>query len=456
MSGEQFVVRGRRVVTGEGVREAAVVVRGGKVAAVVSHAETPSGLPVVDVGDKVVMPGVVDSHAHINEPGRTEWEGFETATRAAAAGGITTVVDMPLNSLPPTTTLAALKLKAEAAQGRCQVDHAFWGGVIPGNAGELEALIDAGISGFKCFLCPSGVDEFPHATREVLDVAMPILARRGVPLIVHAELESPVEGLVAGGDARTYRGYLESRPKRWENEAIRMMVGLARAHRCRVHIVHLSSAEALPVLREARREGLDVSVETCPHYLSFTAEEIEDGATHFKCAPPIREAENRERLWAGLAQGDIELVVSDHSPCTPALKHLDRGDFGAAWGGIASLQLSLPAVWTEAKRRSLGLESLVRWMCEAPARLVGLAGIKGTLAPGADADLVVFDPDASFAVEPQRLLHRHPITPYAGRTLTGVVEMTFLRGTKVFERGQPMPRPSGLWVRRPVGTRAAA
>ncbi|QSQ23653.1 allantoinase AllB [Pyxidicoccus parkwayensis] len=456
MSGEQFVLRSRRVVTPGGLREAAVVVKDGKVAAVVAPSEIPAGLPVTDVGDKVVMPGVVDSHAHINEPGRTEWEGFETATRAAAAGGITTVVDMPLNSLPPTTTLDALKLKASTAEGRCMVDHAFWGGVIPGNADQLEALIDAGISGFKCFLCPSGVDEFPHSDRAVLDVAMPVLARRGVPLIVHAELESPVRRGAAQADPRTYRGYLESRPKRWENDAIRMMVELARKHGTRVHIVHLSSAEALPILRDARREGLPVSVETCPHYLSFTAEEIQDGATHFKCAPPIREADNRERLWTGLAQGDIELVVSDHSPCTPALKHLEKGDFGAAWGGIASLQLSLPAVWTEARKRGLGLEQLVRWMCEAPAKLVGLEGVKGALVPGADADLVVFDAEASFPVEASRLLHRHPITPYAGRTLYGVVEMTFLRGMKIHERGQPLPHPVGRWVRRPVAARVAA
>ncbi|NTX00441.1 allantoinase AllB [Myxococcus sp. CA040A] len=455
MSGGEFGLRSRRVLAAGGMREAVVVVKDGRVEKVAGPGEALGALTVTDVGNHVVMPGVVDCHAHINEPGRTEWEGFATATRAAAAGGITTVVDMPLNSLPPTTTLEALKLKASAARESSQVDHGFWGGVIPGNANELEALIDAGVAGFKCFLCPSGVDEFPPADRAVLDVAMPILARRGIPLIVHAELESPLAEADAGGP-RTYRAYLESRPRRWEQDAIRMMVELARQHRCRVHIVHLSSADALPLLADARREGLDVSVETCPHYLSFTAEEIEDGATHFKCAPPIREAENRERLWAGLARGDIELVVSDHSPCTPALKLLERGDFSAAWGGIASLQLSLSAVWTEARKRGHGLETLARWMCEAPAKLVGLHGTKGTLAPGADADLLVFDPEATFIVEPTRLQHRHPLTPYAGRTLSGVVETTFLRGMKIYERGQPFPRPSGTWVRRPSSARIAA
>jgi allantoinase len=308
-------------------------------------------------------------------------------------------------------------------------------------------MVDAGVTGFKCFLIHSGVDEFPAVKREDLERAMPVLARRGVPLIVHAELspeEHPLEG-----DARTYKSYLASRPRHWENDAIRLMVELARQHGTRVHIVHLSSSDALPVLADARREGLPVSAETCPHYLTFTAEEIADGATHLKCAPPIREAENRELLWEGLRRGDIDMVVSDHSPCTPALKHLDKGDFGAAWGGIASLQFSLPAVWTEAKRRGHGLETLSRWMSQAPARLVGLHGVKGTLAPGADADFVVFDPEATFTVESSQVLHRHSVTPYAGRALSGVVEMTFVRGTKVYERAAPTPRPHGRWVRRP-------
>ncbi|QRO02180.1 allantoinase AllB [Archangium violaceum] len=446
MSGNQ-VLRSRRVVTGGGVREAAVVIREGKVAAVVSPADVPSGLPVMDVGDKVVMPGVVDCHAHINEPGRTEWEGFETATRAAAAGGITTVVDMPLNSIPATTTLDALRQKAASAESHCAIDYGFWGGVIPGNAGELEAMVDAGVTGFKCFLIHSGVDEFPHVTREDLERAMPILARRGVPLIVHAELtphETPPQG-----DTRTYRSYLESRPRRWEDDAIRMMVELCRKHRGQVHIVHLSSSDALPDIAAAKREGLPFTVETCPHYLTFDAEHIPDGATHFKCAPPIREAENREALWAGLARGDIDMVVSDHSPCTPALKHLDRGDFGAAWGGIASLQFSLPAVWTGMRARGHGLESLVRWMCQNPARLVGLTGMKGSLTPGADADLIVFDPEATFTPEASSVLHRHKVTPYTGRPLVGVVEQTWVRGEKVHDRNEPAPRPAGRWIRRP-------
>ncbi len=454
MNAGHWVLTSSRVVTDTGVREASIVVRDGKIEAVLPRQEAPSGLSVQDVGNLVVMPAVVDCHAHINEPGRTEWEGFETATRAAAAGGIATVVDMPLNSIPATTSLQALRIKAAAAEGRCAIDYGFWGGVIPGNAGELDAMVDAGVTGFKCFLIHSGVDEFPHSTREDLERAMPILARRGVPLIVHAELtpdERPPQG-----DTRTYQSYLASRPRRWEDDAIRMMIELCRKHRGRVHIVHLSSSDALVDIAAAKREGLPFSVETCPHYLTFDAEHIPDGATHLKCAPPIREAANREALWAGLARGDIDMVVSDHSPCTPALKHLDRGDFAAAWGGIASLQFSLPAVWTGMRQRGHGLEQLVRWMCRNTAQLIGLEGVKGTLAPGADADLLVFDPDAPFTPEASGVLHRHPLTPYTGRTLQGVVEKTFVRGVPVFTRGEPTPRPSGQWVRRPGTARPVA
>jgi allantoinase len=446
MSQDQ-VLRGERVVTDTGVRPAAVVVRDGKVAAVLDVKDVPSGLPVVDVGAKVLMPGVVDSHAHINEPGRTEWEGFETATRAAAAGGITTVVDMPLNSIPATTSLQALKVKVAAAEGHCTIDHGFWGGVIPGNEGELEAMIDAGVTGFKCFLIQSGVDEFPHVTRADLERAMPILARRGVPLIVHAELTDSEDE--PQGDTRTYQSYLASRPRQWEDDAIRMMVELCRSFRGPVHIVHLSSSDALGDIAAAKREGLPFTVETCPHYLTFDAEHIPDGATWFKCAPPIREAVNREKLWAGLARGDIDMVVSDHSPCTPALKHLEHGDFGKAWGGIASLQFSLPAVWSGMRERGHGLEQLVRWMCQAPARLTGLSGQKGSLTPGADADLVLFDPEAPFTPDASGVLHRHKLTPYSGRPLVGVVERTWVRGQPVYTRGEPTSAPVGHWIRRP-------
>ncbi|MDY7232255.1 allantoinase AllB [Hyalangium rubrum] len=452
MSGSPWVLVSRRVVTDGGVREAAVVVKDGRVEALLSPKDVPQGFEVTNVGEQVVMPGVVDCHAHINEPGRTEWEGFETATRAAAAGGISTVVDMPLNSIPATTTLEALRTKAATAEGRCAIDYGFWGGVIPGNAGELEGMVDAGVTGFKCFLIHSGVDEFPHVTREDLDKAMPILARRGVPLIVHAELtehERPPQG-----DTRTYQSYLASRPRRWEDDAIRMMVELCRKHRTRVHIVHLSSSDALPDIAAAKREGLPFTVETCPHYLTFDAEHIPDGATHLKCAPPIREAENREKLWDALARGTIDMVVSDHSPCTPGLKHLDRGDFAAAWGGIASLQFSLPAVWTGMRARGHGLEALVRWMCRNPSRLTGLEGLKGSLTPGVDADLVVFDPEASFTPEPSAVLHRHPLTPYAGLKLQGVVERTYVRGVPVYTRGEPAQRPTGRWVRRPGAARS--
>lgn len=454
MSGSPWALVSRRVVTDSGLREAAVVVSDGRVEAVLSSAKVPQGVDITNVGDQVVMPGVVDCHAHINEPGRTEWEGFETATRAAAAGGISTVVDMPLNSIPATTTLEALRTKAAAAEGRCAIDYGFWGGVIPGNVGELDGMVDAGVTGFKCFLIHSGVDEFPHVTREDLDKAMPVLARRNVPLIVHAELTEH-EG-APQGDTRTYQSYLASRPRRWEDDAIRMMVELCRKHRCRVHIVHLSSSDALADIAAAKREGLPFTVETCPHYLTFDAEHIPDGATHLKCAPPIREAENREKLWDALARGTIDMVVSDHSPCTPALKHLERGDFAAAWGGIASLQFSLPAVWTGMRARGHGLEQLARWMCRNPARLTGLEGVKGTLTPGTDADLLVFDPEASFTPEPSRVLHRHPLTPYSGLKLQGVVERTYVRGVPVFTRGEPPQRPTGRWVRRPGAARPVA
>jgi allantoinase len=437
----ELAVTSERVATATGTRPAAVLIRGGTIIDVVDRAAVPPGCPVLDAGPLVVMPGIVDSHVHVNEPGRTEWEGFETATRAAAAGGVTTIVDMPLNSVPATTTLAALEAKLEAARGRLSVDCGFWGGVVPGNTRELDALVDAGAAGFKCFLVPSGVDEFPHVGECDLREALPVLAARGVPLLVHAELA--VTEPEASGDPRRYAGYLASRPREWENEAVRLLVRLCRETGARVHVVHLSSSDALPLLAEARRQGLPMTVETCPHYLTFDAEAVPDGRTEFKCSPPIREHENRERLWTALRERVIDMVVSDHSPCTPALKEQRSGDFMKAWGGISSLQLGLPAVWTEARGRGFGLDDVVRWMCEQPARLAGLSGRKGRLEAGCDADLIVFDPDAELVVTEKAVKHRHQLTPYLGRRLTGVVRTTLLRGTVVYDSGEVSPGRHG-------------
>jgi allantoinase len=435
------IIQSTRVVHGGAIGPAAVVMVGGKIREIT--APQPGAL---DYGDAVIMPGVVDTHVHVNEPGRTEWEGFATATRAAAAGGVTTLVDMPLNSIPSTTTAAALAEKRAAAAGQCAIDVGFWGGVVPGNTAELAPMVAAGALGFKCFLVDSGVDEFPHVGEAEVAPALAELRRLGVPLLAHAEVAGPIAAAtaaLAGADPRRYATYLASRPPEAEDEAIALLLRAVRATGGRVHVVHHSAAAALARLAAARAEGLPVTAETCPHYLRFAAEEIPDGATAYKCAPPIREAENRERLWRALAEGTLDLVASDHSPCTPALKKLEAGDFAAAWGGISGVQLGLPVVWTEARRRGFGLADVVRWMCVAPARLAGLAGRKGALAPGADADLVVFQPDEPFTVRPQGLEHRHKITPYAGATLDGVVEATYLRGERVYHRGEHQARAAG-------------
>jgi allantoinase len=425
-----LVFRARRVVTAAGEAAGCVAVRDGRVAAVEPLAAGLSGEVTVTLAeDEVLLPGLVDTHVHVNEPGRTEWEGFASATRAAAAGGITCVVDMPLNSVPPTVEPAALEAKRKAAEGQVHVDVGFWGGAIPGNLDELRGLHDAGVVGFKCFLVPSGVEEFPHLRPDELERCLEALAGYPALLAVHAEDAQAVARAPAAHGGR-YADFLRSRPRGVENLAVARLIELARWTGARVHVLHLSSSDTLAMLGSARRDGVRVSVETCPHYLTFDAETIADGATQFKCCPPIREAENRELLWAGLAEGVIDLVVSDHSPSTPERKRLDIGDFGAAWGGISSLQLSLPATWTAARARGHRLTDLVRWMAEGPAELAGLPG-KGRIAPGADADFCVFAPDEAFVVDPGRLHHRHPLTPYAGRPLAGVVRGTWLRGRPV-------------------------
>lgn len=424
-------------------------IREGRIERVTAPDEVPSQAPLLDFGDRVVMPGIVDTHVHVNEPGRTEWEGFETATRAAAAGGITTLVDMPLNSVPATTTREGLRAKVEAARGRCRVDAGFWGGVVPGNAGELAGLWQDGALGFKAFLVPSGVDEFQHVEEKDLREALPVLARLGAPLLAHAELPGPIEAAAGvwedAGPAglREYSRYLRSRPDAAEVEAVELLVRLCRETGARVHVVHVSSVEVLPILRRAREEGLPLTAETCPHYLTFAAEEIPEGGVAFKCAPPIRSRENRERLWEALREGLIDLVATDHSPSPPERKKVETGDFRGAWGGIASLQLALPVVWTGARERGFTVAQLAEWMGAAPARLAGLEGSKGAIAPGQDADLVVWDPEAHFTVEPGSLHHRHRLTPYAGRTLYGVVHRTLLRGETVYDDGVFPVAPSG-------------
>ena len=376
--------------------------------------------------DEVLLPGLVDTHVHVNEPGRTEWEGFASATRAAALGGVTTIVDMPLNSIPPTTNVPALQAKREVACHQALVDVGFWGGAVPGNLADLAPLHEEGVFGFKCFLLHSGVDEFPHLEPDDLEAAMRETGRLGALLIVHAEDAHAIEH-ADPADGRAYAGFLRSRPRGAENLAIATVIELARWTRARTHILHLSSSDAVPMIRSAREDGVALTVETCPHYLTFAAEEIPDGATEFKCCPPIREATNRDRLWDGLVDGDIDLVVTDHSPCTAELKAADSGDFGAAWGGIAGLQLGLAATWTAARARGLGLPDVVRWMAEGPARQVGLT-TKGRITDGAAADLAVFAPDDEFVVEAAALAHRNPVSAYAGRTLTGAVRQTWLAG----------------------------
>jgi allantoinase len=444
------IIRSRRVITPDGITAASVHVRDGRIQRIADFDDVVDGVDLHDAGDLVVMAGLVDTHVHINEPGRTDWEGFESATRAAAAGGVTTLVDMPLNSVPATTSVDGLRAKLDAAEGKCHVDVGFWGGVVPGNTAELTELYEAGVLGFKCFLCPSGVDEFENVSVADLEEAMPVLSDLDAVLLCHSELPDVIEDAAEvwkHGDARHYGLYLASRPRSAEDQAIALLAELSQRFDTRIHIVHISSATALPFLRRARSRGVKVSVETCPHYLFFGSDDVGDGQTQFKCAPPIRPRGNTDELWKALADGGIDLIATDHSPSPPELKCLDTGRFDKAWGGIASLQLLLPAVWTAARARGHDLGDIAQWVSNAPAKLAGLSTRKGSLRAGSDADIVVWNPDAEFVVDAQKLQHRHKLTPYDGRRLRGVVETTYLRGGVVYQNGE-FADPTGEVVLR--------
>jgi len=422
-----------RTITPGGIVKAVVLINDGKVVDVLN--ELPEGnFPVTDVGDDVLMPGIVDPHVHINEPGRTSWEGFDTATKAAIAGGITSLIEMPLNASPVTTTIRAFDEKIKAAEVKLHTNCGFWGGVIPGNEKDIEPLVEKGILGFKAFLTHSGIDEFPNATEEDLRKAMPIIARHDLPLLVHCELSDNLHPKTRISN-RSYANYLASRPKQWEDDAIALMIRLCEEFSCRTHIVHLSSADSIEQIRKAKQKGLPLTAETCQHYLYFCAEQIKEGRTEYKCAPPIREESNNEQLWQALKDGSIDFVATDHSPAPPEMKEMQSGDFMKAWGGISSLQFALPVLWTAAKKHHCTLNDMTKWLSEKPALLPRLS-TKGKIAKGYDADLVVWNPGKKFTVTEDIIQHRHKITPYMNEELYGVVEQTWLAGEKMFDGGK--------------------
>ncbi|MFM2358932.1 MAG: hypothetical protein RLY16_925 [Bacteroidota bacterium] len=443
-----IAISGKHIVLPDGVRAGVVLIAEERIVAILDSLPHDFSGTVIDAGDKMVMPGVIDPHVHINEPGRTAWEGFETATRAAIAGGVTTLIDMPLNASPVTTTVAAFYEKQQATNGKLHTQVGFWGGLVPGNTDQIEPLIQAGVLGFKAFLTHSGIDDFPNVTRADLELAMPIIAKYNLPLLVHCELSDDTSFKPEAGTEHIYLNYLASRPKYWEDDAIAMMIELCERFQCRVHIVHLSSATALPQIIAARNIGLPLTVETGQHYLYFNAEEIPNGSPAYKCAPPIREAANNEQLWKALQAGVIDLVATDHSPSIPALKALETGNFMKAWGGIASIQFALPVLWTAAQKHGIEFSELSKWLCEAPAALAGLANRKGKIEVGFDADITIVDHRLSFTVREELVLHRHKVNPYMGQELYGVVTDTFLMGRHVCQAGQYLMPHHGTMLLR--------
>jgi allantoinase len=441
----RFALASSRIVTPEGVRGGAVLMADGKIEAVVSLDELPIRVPVEDLGGLVISPGLVDAHVHINEPGRTEWEGFETATRAAAAGGVTTLVDMPLNSTPVTTTVDALYAKRQAAAGKCWVDVGFYGGLVEDNAAEIGPLLDAGVCGVKAFLCHSGLYDFPAVGEAELRQALPILARRGVPLLVHAEI---VDDDFPTQSPRSYRDWEWMRPDHFEWNAIELLERLCREFMAPIHVVHLSAGISTHTFQSAKNRGLPLTVETCPHYLHFSSEDLQGADTRFKCAPPIRRRDDRERLWNALISAVIDTIGSDHSPCPPEMKCLETNDWQRAWGGISSLQLTLPIVWRGACSRMVPLARLAEWLSSHPARLVGLDDRKGRIAAGFDADLCVWDPAEEWTVRGEELQHRHKVTAYEGELLLGRVKRTYVRGGVVYDDSEFPARPIGQLLRR--------
>ncbi len=435
---KSFSLHSSRVLLGGELSDATVLVLNGKIHRIEAGLFRDADFPLIDCGNDVIMPGLIDAHVHINEPGRTEWEGFDTATRSAARGGITTLVDMPLNSSPVSTNRAALEEKLNAARSGIHVNCGFWGGLVPGNIDDLDALLDSGVWGIKAFLTHSGIDDFPNVTEEDLRLALPIIKKHNSVLLAHCELDAPHPGIQAlAENPGSYAAYLASRPTKWEDDAIDLMIRLCEEYDVRIHIVHLSSAQALPAIRNARKKGLKLSVETCTHYLFFQAEDIPDRATQFKCAPPIREKANNDQLWNALREGDIDFVITDHSPAPPDLKELESGDFSKAWGGIAGLQFSLPAFWTEARKRGFTIEDVARFMSTNVARFLRMEN-KGELKPGFDADITVWNPEETFSVNTADIQHRHKVTPYQGLNLAGVVKRTYVNGNLVSE-GQSFP-----------------